>query len=332
MTEIQPGDTPETMLRRADRALLTAKTNGRNTVVQLGSGSGDETAEKPPAAAPLFRPAWPKELLERDMITPVPVKMAIEKLRGFVADHRAKIVSVDGNRVRLEIEDRPVSRLRRLTDRGTAFRSISAFEEERLQNRPPGRQVAHGRRHDADEDQGRAEHAKGPQPASRRGHGLRRRGLGQLPLLPDGCRRRVRSLARRTDAGQAGTQPVAGEIRVDPLLPLPAEEPLELLFKLGPPFSRGLAFPDDEYGPAQLPQEPPIFRVPPPVSLEFRLPITHSAGGHGAAFPAAMTVPEAAVDENNLPAARKHEIGRAGKLFGVEAITESHRMHQSADR
>ena len=31
VTEIQPGDTPETMLRRADRALLMAKANGRNT-------------------------------------------------------------------------------------------------------------------------------------------------------------------------------------------------------------------------------------------------------------------------------------------------------------
>ena len=43
VTEIQPGDTPETMLRRADRALLMAKANGRNTVVQLGTGAGGET-------------------------------------------------------------------------------------------------------------------------------------------------------------------------------------------------------------------------------------------------------------------------------------------------
>ncbi len=38
VTEIQAGDTPETMLRRADRALLRAKESGRNRVVQLGTG------------------------------------------------------------------------------------------------------------------------------------------------------------------------------------------------------------------------------------------------------------------------------------------------------
>ena len=42
VTEVQPGDTPETMLRRADRALLMAKAAGRNTVIQLGTGIGSE--------------------------------------------------------------------------------------------------------------------------------------------------------------------------------------------------------------------------------------------------------------------------------------------------
>ena len=41
VTEIQPGDTAETMLRRADRALLMAKAKGRNMVVQLGTGGGE---------------------------------------------------------------------------------------------------------------------------------------------------------------------------------------------------------------------------------------------------------------------------------------------------
>src|SRR5208337_1916412 len=51
VTEIQPGDTAETMLRRADRALLTAKENGRNQVVQLGSGLDAQAAQQADEAA-----------------------------------------------------------------------------------------------------------------------------------------------------------------------------------------------------------------------------------------------------------------------------------------
>jgi len=49
-----------------------------------------------------------------------------------VADHQAKIVAIDGNQVQLEIDDRPVSRLRRLTDRSVVFRVDLRFEEEWL--------------------------------------------------------------------------------------------------------------------------------------------------------------------------------------------------------
>ncbi len=132
VTEIQPGDTPETMLRRVDRALLMAKTIGRNRVVQLGAGSGDEPAEVQPAAG-LFAMVRPRETLRQDLITPVPVKIAIAQLRGFVADHRAKIVAVDGNRVRLDIEEQSASPLRRLTDRPVVFRVDVSFEEEVVQ-------------------------------------------------------------------------------------------------------------------------------------------------------------------------------------------------------
>ncbi|MCE5266798.1 MAG: diguanylate cyclase [Planctomycetaceae bacterium] len=131
VTEVQPGDTPETMLRRADRGLLMAKAKGRNVVVQLGAGCDGETIENKPVSH--ATPAAPKRTLQQELITPVPVRIAIEKLRGFVADHQAKIVSVDGNRVSLEIDCRAANRLRRLTDRPTALRIDLAFEEQRLQ-------------------------------------------------------------------------------------------------------------------------------------------------------------------------------------------------------
>jgi hypothetical protein len=131
VTEIQPGDTPETMLRRADRALLMAKSQGRNQVVQLGTGAAtDQRADQG-----LFGTGEAKDdyLIEKLLVTPVPIKMAIEKLRGFVADHEARIVKTESDRVELEIEDKHPSRLRRLTDRPVTFRLDLRFVEQRSQ-------------------------------------------------------------------------------------------------------------------------------------------------------------------------------------------------------
>ena len=126
VTEIQPGDTAETMLRRADRALLMAKAKGRNTVVQLGSGP-DDSSER--MAVP-SGPAEPPLFVEQRMSTPVPIQLAVEKLRGFVADHRARIESIDGGNIKLLIEHAgpPV---RRHGDRTMAFVAEIRLEEER---------------------------------------------------------------------------------------------------------------------------------------------------------------------------------------------------------
>ena len=60
----------------------------------------------------------------------MPVKIAVEKLRGFVADHQARIVAVDENLLRLEIDAKSASRLRRLTDRPVTLSIDVRFEEE----------------------------------------------------------------------------------------------------------------------------------------------------------------------------------------------------------
>jgi len=128
VTEIQPGDTAETMLRRADRALLMAKGKGRNQVVQLGVGSNSDQAVQRKGLFWTDR-ARPATVLEQDLITPVPIAMTIEKLRGFVADHRAKIITIDGNRVKLEIADQP-GPTRRRSDRSVTFVVDLRLEEE----------------------------------------------------------------------------------------------------------------------------------------------------------------------------------------------------------
>lgn len=132
VTEIQSGDTPETMLRRADRGLLEAKQRGRNTVVQLGSGIEDNEA-------PARRSFWQKNraktntLLERWLVTPVPMKVALEKLRGFVADHHAEITSVEGEQIQLKVDGQNTPLLRRSSDRPVPLVLEVRFTEERIE-------------------------------------------------------------------------------------------------------------------------------------------------------------------------------------------------------
>ena len=130
VTEIQPGDSAETMLRRADRALLTAKENGRNQVVQLGSGLDAKLEQRENDDAPAATNDQ-GAVVQQTLLTPVPVKMAIEKLRGFVADHEATILKIDGNHIELEIAEKCDGHLRRLTDRPVAFELDLRFEEQR---------------------------------------------------------------------------------------------------------------------------------------------------------------------------------------------------------
>ncbi len=126
VTEIQPGDTPAAMLRRADRGLLMAKSKGRNTVVQLGSGPDAPRQVRPGDGRPTSHGGAP---LIRDLLTPMPMSVAIEKLSGFVADHQAKILSIKGRVARLEI-DSLARHPKRKDDRSMPFAVELRFSEE----------------------------------------------------------------------------------------------------------------------------------------------------------------------------------------------------------
>jgi diguanylate cyclase (GGDEF)-like protein len=118
VTELQPGDTPETMLRRADRALLQAKDQGRNQVIQLGDGMMQEKTK---------RSWWPfrgwggAAMIETTLVTTVPIEVAVQKLRGFIADQDAKILSTDENELQLVVTDNHASGTRRVGDRPMSF-------------------------------------------------------------------------------------------------------------------------------------------------------------------------------------------------------------------
>jgi diguanylate cyclase (GGDEF)-like protein/PAS domain S-box-containing protein len=144
VTEIQGGDTAETFLNRADRALLQAKDSGRNLVVQLGTGIGE--SDKSPKAKGWFK--WfnsqpGEELLSRNLITIVPLKVAGEKLRGFVADHHAQIVDIADNVVTLRIDGQNMPLTRRQSDRAVPFLIELTFDEQAdaVQGRSGGAQA-----------------------------------------------------------------------------------------------------------------------------------------------------------------------------------------------
>jgi hypothetical protein len=63
----------------------------------------------------------------------VPIDIAIEKLRGFISDHKAKIVSTNENSVVLEVSSETVSCDRRKADRHVTFRVELQFHEDRVE-------------------------------------------------------------------------------------------------------------------------------------------------------------------------------------------------------
>ncbi len=135
VTEVQPGDTDETMLRRADRALLQAKEAGRNCVVQIGAGlTGEERPVENRGWLGWLRRTPPDLLLERNLVTAVPLPVAAEKLRGFVADHDAEIVALHEDHVVLHLEVRHNAGGRRLADRAFPFQIELRFSEVRQES------------------------------------------------------------------------------------------------------------------------------------------------------------------------------------------------------
>ena len=137
VTEVQDGDTPETMLRRADRALLQAKDQGRNCVVQLGSGMNGNSQSTASTGGWL---SWltgggttPDRVLDQTLETAVPLKVTAEKLRGFVADHHAEIVKIENDSIILNMHGNAQTINRRSTDRPMAFRIELQMVEAEVQ-------------------------------------------------------------------------------------------------------------------------------------------------------------------------------------------------------
>jgi diguanylate cyclase (GGDEF)-like protein/PAS domain S-box-containing protein len=133
VTENQPGDTAATLIARADRALLTAKSTGRNRVVQLGAGQDPEaTVDDANSAVDLcptqhanwlswFRPRNEVTILSTERLASVPHAIAIQKLEGFISDHGAEVLKTEPFRVTLRINGQRNDAARRSGERQAAM-------------------------------------------------------------------------------------------------------------------------------------------------------------------------------------------------------------------
>ena len=105
---------------------------GRNRVVQLGDGLGDfcdmeqEVCEAPPVGT------TGELVVDRMLVTAVPLKITIEKLRGFVLDHDAEIVSIKADRIQLDIKAEHNRAGRRRSDRPIPFTVDVELAEQRV--------------------------------------------------------------------------------------------------------------------------------------------------------------------------------------------------------
>jgi diguanylate cyclase (GGDEF)-like protein/PAS domain S-box-containing protein len=136
VTEFQSGDTHETVLARADRALLKAKDNGRNRVIQLGSGSVAIPRQSAPKRGwkGWFESQISSGENEFDVVTRVPIDLAIEKLRGFIADHQAEIIRVEENHVSLRLNAISQQAGRRRADQQISLRVEMTLSEAAVEN------------------------------------------------------------------------------------------------------------------------------------------------------------------------------------------------------
>jgi diguanylate cyclase (GGDEF)-like protein len=134
VTETQAGDTAETMLNRADRALLMAKGSGRNMVVQLGAGGREEKATVRRRWWQFWNNSVAEVILEQNLITTVPLKVAIEKLRGFAGDHSAEIKSIEDSSIVMQIAGERDGAQRRQSDRPVPLVVELSFAEEHVRS------------------------------------------------------------------------------------------------------------------------------------------------------------------------------------------------------
>ena len=117
VTQYQAGDTPESMLKRADEALYQAKSTGRNRVVQLGEGVKPSGSSEKRSWFGWATSKTERSVTRRALRCGVPVQIVAEKIRGFISDNHAELVSADRTSLVVTANERMVPSRRRNNDR-----------------------------------------------------------------------------------------------------------------------------------------------------------------------------------------------------------------------
>jgi hypothetical protein len=89
---------------------------------------------------------------------------------------------------------------------------------------------------------------------------------------------------------------------------------IEETLKTGFDTFRGLqlAFPDNQYPPAEFAKSGIISLVSRCIALQFYFPVFPMGGGHGCFFTILVTMPKAAMNKDDFAQCRKYDIGLAG--------------------
>jgi hypothetical protein len=101
-------------------------------VIQLGSGGDAQSVPSSSGKSGWF--GWlgssaTEKSGEFDIVTPVPVDLAIEKLRGFIADHAAEIITVKENQVSIKVNATYSSGGRRRVDHRMTIKAQLTLSE-----------------------------------------------------------------------------------------------------------------------------------------------------------------------------------------------------------
>jgi diguanylate cyclase (GGDEF)-like protein len=149
VAELQAGDTVESLMRRADRALMKAKQEGRNRVVCLSGFQEvevDQNKKDAQSGNTMFgwlfgRGREIKMQLRKELVSTVPREIVIEKIKGYISDFDATIESAAVDYVCFDLDSAQVEKGRRSSDRTDIFRIKLHIVESEKHRPSPGTSI-----------------------------------------------------------------------------------------------------------------------------------------------------------------------------------------------